>query len=114
MIDGINILSTTEVIEGNSVIQFIQLIAIFMVILGIVLVFNGITKVILSDFFWGLFIIIIGIILIIHFFPNNDRFKTVYKVTIDDSVSINEFNKKYEIINQDGLIYTIKEKEVEH
>ena len=34
----------------------------------------------------------------------------VYKVTIDDNVSFNEFNEKYEIIKQDGLIYEVKEK----
>lgn len=34
-----------------------------------------------------------------------------YKVTIDDSVSMNEFLNKYEIINQEGKIYTVKEKE---
>ena len=33
-----------------------------------------------------------------------------YKVTIDDSVSMNEFLDKYEIINQEGKIYTVKEK----
>ena len=34
-----------------------------------------------------------------------------YKVTIDDSVSMNEFTDKYEIIDQEGKIYTVKEKE---
>lgn len=34
-----------------------------------------------------------------------------YKVTIDDSVSMNEFLDKYEILDQEGKIYIIKEKE---
>lgn len=34
-----------------------------------------------------------------------------YKVIIEDSVNFNEFNEKYEIIEQDGKIYTIKERE---
>ena len=37
--------------------------------------------------------------------------KYEYKVTIDDSVSMNEFQEKYEIIKTEGKIYTIKEKE---
>lgn len=37
--------------------------------------------------------------------------KYTYKVTISDEVNFVEFNNKYEIIDQDGLIYTIKEKE---
>ena len=36
---------------------------------------------------------------------------TEYKVTIDDSVSMNEFLNKYEILDQEGKIYTVKEKE---
>ena len=34
----------------------------------------------------------------------------IYKVTIDDSVSMNEFLDKYEILDQEGKIYTVKEK----
>ena len=37
--------------------------------------------------------------------------KTQYQVLIDESVSMTEFFEKYEIIKQDGKIYTIKEKE---
>lgn len=36
---------------------------------------------------------------------------TKYKVTIDDSVSMNEFLDKYEILDQEGKIYTVKERE---
>lgn len=34
-----------------------------------------------------------------------------YKVTIDETVSLVEFHKKYEIIDQEGKIYTIQERE---
>lgn len=34
-----------------------------------------------------------------------------YKVTISDEVSLREFTDKYTIINQDGKIYTVKEKD---
>lgn len=34
-----------------------------------------------------------------------------YKVTIDNSVSMNEFLDKYEILDREGKIYTVKEKE---
>ena len=33
-----------------------------------------------------------------------------YKVTVDDSVSMNEFLDKYEILDQEGKIYTVKER----
>jgi hypothetical protein len=34
-----------------------------------------------------------------------------YKVIIDDSVSMTDFTKKYDLIEQEGLIYLIQEKE---
>ena len=34
-----------------------------------------------------------------------------YKVTIDDPVSTNEVLKKYEILDQEGKICTVKERE---
>lgn len=36
-----------------------------------------------------------------------------YKVTISDEVSMNEFLEKYEIISQEGKIYTVREREAE-
>lgn len=44
-------------------------------------------------------------------FVENPTGKYTYKVTISDEVNFVDFNNKYEIIEQDGLIYTIKEKE---
>lgn len=38
-------------------------------------------------------------------------YETHYKVTIDDSVPLNEFLDKYEIIDQEGKIYTVRERE---
>lgn len=38
-------------------------------------------------------------------------YETQYKVTISDEVQLNEFNEKYEIIEQDGKIYTVRERE---
>lgn len=37
-------------------------------------------------------------------------YETHYKVTVDDNVSMNEFNEKYEIVSQEGKIYTIRER----
>jgi hypothetical protein len=38
-------------------------------------------------------------------------YQTQYKATISEEVSLVEFNEKYEIIDQEGKIYTIVEKE---
>lgn len=39
------------------------------------------------------------------------EYTTHYKVTIDESVSMAEFIEKYEIIDQDGKIYIVRERE---
>lgn len=40
-------------------------------------------------------------------------YKTQYKVTISDEVSMDEFLEKYEIIDQEGKILTVRERSVE-
>lgn len=39
-----------------------------------------------------------------------DKYETHYQVAVDDSVSINEFQDKYEIIEVEGKIYTVRER----
>ena len=39
------------------------------------------------------------------------EYETQYKVIIDDTVSMNDFVDKYEIVDQDGRIYTVRERE---
>lgn len=39
------------------------------------------------------------------------EYETHYKVTIDDSVSMSEFMDKYEVVDQEGKIYTVRERE---
>lgn len=43
-------------------------------------------------------------------FTENESY-TKYKVTISEEVKLKEFNEKYEIIDQDGEIYTIVERD---
>lgn len=42
-----------------------------------------------------------------------DEYETHYKVTISDEVSMNDFLEKYEILNQEGKIYTVRERGAE-
>lgn len=39
-----------------------------------------------------------------------EKHETRYQVTVDDSVSMNEFQDKYEIIEVEGKIYTVRER----
>lgn len=50
--------------------------------------------------------------LAVIFFCNipEKKYETRYQVTIDDSVAMNEFQSKYEIIEVEGKIYTVRER----
>jgi hypothetical protein len=39
------------------------------------------------------------------------EYEPQYKVTISDEVSMNDFLEKYEIIDQEGKIYTVRERD---
>lgn len=50
-------------------------------------------------------------LLVLSVVPSDTDIKYIkYKVAIDDSVSMNEFLDKYEILDKEGKIYTVKEK----
>lgn len=114
--DGVEILSQSEVVTetacnmnavGIGVIATIAVIAIigafvawheddgvyFILFLLLGLVFSGVTALILASE---------------TSYPT--AYETRYKVVIDDSVLMQEFNEHYEIIEQEGKIYTVREK----
>ena len=43
-------------------------------------------------------------------FSTPTKYEAHYKITIDDSVSMNEFLENYEILDQEGKIYTVRER----
>ena len=56
----------------------------------------------------GLFV---GVMLTLVTSKKTDQIDYIqYKVTISDEVNFNEFNDKYEIIDQQGKIYIVREK----
>ena len=42
--------------------------------------------------------------------PKPVEYETHYEVSIDETVNLQEFMEKYEIIETRGLIYTVREK----
>lgn len=55
---------------------------------------------------------LLSIFVSIHGFTNlpENKYQTRYEVTISDDVNFNEFTSKYQVVKQEGLIYTIIEK----
>lgn len=58
----------------------------------------------------AIFAIVAGALAVILFCNIPEKnYETHYQVTVDNSVSMNEFQNKYEIIEVEGKIYTVRE-----
>jgi hypothetical protein len=114
--DGITVLSE-EVVKG-SYSETVYIVGIIFAIIvsfafgGAVAELSDNNTVAIS--ITGILTFIIVLFCTIYFKPLESKGSYVkYKVTIDDSVSFNEFNAKYKVLEQDGKIFTIVEREVE-
>lgn len=72
------------------------------------------------DFEWFMLAIIIGAVLglfigsCVHDCTKEPvEYETRYKVLISDDIKFNDFNARYEVISQEGEIFTIREREAE-
>ena len=110
MLEGIEILSQVEkVINRGSMIGFgifFGILAVICIILVIRFNENGVI------FFVGVgtFCLFLSIFGFVAHNPTTEKY-IEYKVSISNQVSLTEFNEKYKILNQEGKIYTIREKE---
>lgn len=106
MMEGIEILSQ-EVCNEFNIIAFFACVILFMIIGMAFDFFKD-----LSDGVVGALLgIILGIFIYAIIFEAIIPEKYVkYKVTVTEDVSMTEFNDRYEIIDVDGKIYTIREK----
>ena len=116
MMDGITVLSQSEITTKPCWIWIFLFVSLFVIIFGVVLAtiwasFNKKIGTKLATIFTFLGIVLFFIDWLCGIIITVPTGKYEYKVTISDEVNFVEFNNKYEIIDQDGLIYTIKEKE---
>lgn len=117
--DGVTILNTFTATQGfHSVlgIVFIVVGAIFGANLGSTFTEVGSGwKILLKNTLIcaSIFAVFIGCVFGIYTTINPYREIPRYEVTISEDVNLQEFEQKYEIIEQRGKIYVIQEKEVE-
>lgn len=112
MMEGITILSQSD-------IYYITNIALAHIFPGGIVMFFGL---LMSLFFFenhftktGITLLLIGcagLVSVIAGFCMPQKFNHIqYKVSVDEEVNLIDFTNQYEIIEQEGLIFTIKEKE---
>lgn len=111
MIDGITILDTTNTWVCDSVLFDIFFIMVFilsaMLLMSLVCGDDGFTVVLLLS------AVIIFSFLTFAVYKTNGKKVPEYKVTISDTVSFKDVYEKYNILKQEGEIYTIIEKTAE-
>lgn len=116
--DGMTILSTYEhptahYMDDSSIIFTCVVIMVVCAVIGFIL-----TIISEENGFIPTFLILGAIICIFTNIVTSSccveyTYETHYKVILDDTVSINEFLDKYEIVDIDGEIYTVKELNME-
>lgn len=105
-IKGIEVLSKSEIKEPTETAMVIGIVIgfIFFSMVYCLIDDNQIGQIV-----GGIIFLLIFIIAMVSSIRPTGEYK--YKVTIDNTVSLTEFYEKYEIIDQEGKIYTIKFKE---
>jgi len=108
-LEGITILTTRTEVFPHIGSFILLLIGIIMVVASLDWLFHADTdeiKFLISFLTVGIISILIGTFGAIFLKIPGD---TIYEVTIDDSVSMNEFTNAYEVLEQRGQIYVVKE-----
>ena len=115
--DGITVLKTYDAVAGNawgwSWAGFC--IILFGLIATAILIYLGIKyKDLISSIIGAIFILFLcGIFSSICFGSAEKVYEPRYDVYIHGTINMDEFNEKYQVIKQDGLIYTITENTTE-
>lgn len=103
------------VILFKSIIPVGFYCGVLLLVLCISCVSFGIVDIICKKWF-GSIVLIVSFLLTLYLGISAikiNKQNTYYKATISDSVLLKDFQKKYEIISQEGEIYTLIEKESE-
>jgi general stress protein CsbA len=113
--NGVEILNEYAVYTTQTWVMVVSVIAVIGGIILLVMPANYEKDIFMWIHLIGMLICFATTLTLTCLDESTDCFKeyshTEYKVTIDDSVSMNEFLDKYEILDQEGKIYTVKERE---
>ena len=116
MLEGIEILNKVEIMEPPMWIAIVVIVFFFIFLVSLIAGVIDIFTDFLDNKKWipGVGIIVSWVIILMMFIYDKccsePTGKYEYQVTIDDSVSFTEFNEKYEVISQEGKIFTVKER----
>lgn len=110
LMEGLEILSAKNSSIPIPLSFFLGVLCFVVIVLSIYIVVCAIKEASFVGVIIGLLFIGIGIFLNWTVINKIIKPTPIYKVLVSDSVSMNEFYSKYEILNVDGKIYTIEPK----
>lgn len=118
--DGVTILNQYEVILDRDFSWSACWVVVIIVFAASLLV-SFMTCLADNDLCWSviLFLTVVSTVILggllgsLAGYTRGDPIETVteYQVTVSDDVSMSDFMSKYEIIDQEGLIYTVRERQ---
>lgn len=109
--NGVTILNSYEYLINLSNIVMSIILYMGFITVSIVLLITLLKKRFKDSWIESaLLIISVGLTITCFCLVPEMKYETIYQVTVDDSVSMNEFQNKYEIIKVEGKIYTVKER----
>ena len=116
--DGVTILNTiTENVSNTAglvailIFSIVEIIISFIAIIAVSNKFSEFNGFVIAFVITGIAGILFVIVSILELNAPPQEPQTLYEVTISDEVSFKDFTSKYEIIEQRGEIYVVKERE---
>jgi len=110
--DGIEVLNQIEITKNPDWAASLRTILIIVIVIGaIIFIISAITDLELLGIITGILEIVLVLACLGLAFIQEPTGKYEYQVLINEDISMLEFYGKYEIIDQEGKIFTIREKE---
>lgn len=121
MIEGVNVLNTYDIVkpewEERALLSFLGCCIAVCLVVIIIYVWSFSKQkgdAVVPCVICGVFVLLSIFVAICAFTHSPEtRYQRRYEVTISDDVNFNELNSRYEVVKQEGLIYTIVEKTAE-
>ena len=108
--DGVIILNSYESLTNFGSILLMSILCAWFLAAAIVALFALLKYRCDSWKEFAILIVCVVLFIVCGCLVPEDKYETHYQVTVDNSVSMNEFQDKYEIIEVEGKIYTVRER----
>ena len=108
--DGVIILNSYESLTNFGSILLMSILCVWFLAAAIVALFALLKYRCDSWKEFAILIVCVVLFIVCGCLVPEDKYETHYQVTVDNSVSMNEFQDKYEIIEVEGKIYTVRER----